>query len=219
MRTQVELEGAIAADLIWRKKELTAYRYLIHSTRGEPERNRAVLRGALALLYAHFEGFVQMAARSYLTYVAYQRLKYEELADPFIALAARQRLRQASEANAMATHIQLAQFFRAGLSERAVLPYKQGVNTESNLSSRVLREIMQGLGLPYSHFEPKAHVIDSQLLGRRNSIAHGEDEIVAADDFEDVYQIVHAMLEEFRNVVSNAVASGSFRATQRSVGP
>ena len=212
MRTQADIENVLAADLVWRKKELTAYRYLVHTTRTAPQRHRAALRGAVALLYAHWEGYVQKASSAYLTYVAYQRMNYEELSDPFVALAARQRLRAAAKASATSVHIDMANFFRHGLSARAVLPYKQGVNTESNLSSRVLRDIMQGLGLPYSQYEVKSHLIDNRLLGRRNSIAHGEDETVDADDFEDLYFAVHAMIEEYRNIVSNAVATGAFKA-------
>lgn len=212
MRTQAELEEALAADLVWRKKELTAYRYLIHMTRGSPERHRAALRGGLALLYAHWEGFVQSASRAYLTYVAFQRLRLEELSDPFVALASRSVLRSAADAHATSVHIALVSFFRSRMSDRATLPYKQGVNTESNLSSRVLRDIMEGLGLPHRFFEGKSQVIDSQLLGRRNKIAHGEDEIVSADDFEQVYLVVQAMLEEYRNIVSNAVSMASHRA-------
>jgi hypothetical protein len=58
IRTAEQLYDVLAADLIWRKKELSAYKLAMEAAERSPDRRQAFLRGAVALLYAHWEGFV-----------------------------------------------------------------------------------------------------------------------------------------------------------------
>ncbi len=212
IRTTELLYDALAGDLIWRKKELSVYKLLTESAHPHSERRRALLRGAVALLYAHWEGFIKTAGEAYLEFVYYQRLRYNELSSPFLALAARQLLKAGSEATRIRAHIAVTDFFRKGLNERGIIPYKDAIATRANLSSSVLRDIMDTLGLDYGEFEAKEKLIDERLLAHRNDIAHGEYLLVTLDAYEQMSLQVVEMMESFSTQVANAAILRQYRS-------
>ena len=212
IRTVEQLDAALAEDLIWRKKEMSAYRLLTEASQGEPERHRALLRGSIALLYAHWEGYVRTAALAYLEFVAFQRLRYDELSHNFIALGARKLLKAAETTSRIRSHIALIEFATTGLGARSNIPYRDGIRTDANLSSTVLREITDTLGLDYSLYESKEKLIDESLLARRNRIAHGEYLSVDMTDYRTLSVHILEMLELFKSQVTNAAALGEYRS-------
>src|SRR5204862_533449 len=128
------------------------------------------IRASIALLYAHWEGFIKRAALVYLEFVKWQRLKNDELAINFLALSARSKFRLAAHSEKMSGHLEVTNFFLKEMSSRSDIPVSIG--TKSNLSSTVLREIVLTLGLDYSNFSTKSTLIDEKLVERRNTVAH-----------------------------------------------
>lgn len=212
-RTESQLIELIDQDLIWRKRELTQLKFLLADARGRKDRKGALLRSAVTLLYAHWEGFIKATGSAYLEYVASQRLRFNELSPPFLALAARKILSAAAGSGKIKAHIQLARFFQAELSQQSSLPYKDGINTQSNLSSDVLREIVDTLGLEFEPYEMKRHLIDVDLVAARNAIAHGEHLLVTETGYDELSKDVLAIMEGFRTQVQNATVVRSFRLT------
>jgi hypothetical protein len=211
IRTGSQLCDRIDEDLIWRKRELTDIKFLLETAAAKRERKPALLRSAVTLLYAHWEGFIKTAALSYLEYVAAQNLRFEELAPSFLALAARSILNAGTGAKRIRVHLEITKFFRSGLSEKSTLPYKDGIRTQANLSSEVLREIVDTLGLDFSPFETKAHLIDETLLRSRNTIAHGEYLLITEQCYQELSREVLEMMEDFRTQVQNAALLYVFR--------
>jgi RiboL-PSP-HEPN len=104
------------------------------------------------------------------------------------------------------------EFFRSGLSQKSNLPYKDGIRTQGNLSSDVLKEIIDSLGLDFSPFEAKSNLIDDILLRSRNTIAHGEYLQMTEERYEELSRDVLEMMENFRTQVQNAAILHAFQA-------
>jgi hypothetical protein len=203
------LDDALSGDLIWRKRELTVLKQMTESA--SIERQPVLLRAAVALLYAHWEGFIKGGSAAYVEFVALQRLRNRELAPHFLALSARKLLRGAEESTRIGPHLAIVDFFLSRLDDQSILPYKDAIRTEANLSSRVLQEIFAILGLDYTPYVMKAHLIDDALLHSRNTIAHGEFLMVDLERYKQVQEEVVNMLDLFRNQLTNAALLRAFR--------
>jgi len=212
VRTIEELHDILSDDLAWRKKELSALKSLIgRSEFGQTKRN-ALIRSGVAILYAHWEGFVRNAARSYLEYVARMRLEYRALSGNFVGLAVRGLLNDATGSKKAALHNRIVDFFRNEVESRSKLPYRSAVARVGNLTSHRLENISLMLGLDYSIFRTKEKFIDERLVRNRNMIAHGHYLLIDTADYDEMHEVVLALLNTFRNEVANAATLERFRA-------
>ncbi len=102
------------------------------------------------------------------------------------------------------TYGSIIDFFEQDLESRANIPFKSVIDTESNLSSTVLREIIWCLDLSYDSFEIKEKLIDEKMLAKRNHIAHGEYLEIDSQDVIDLRNEILALMIEFKNQIENS---------------
>ena len=208
VRTSEGLADSLAEDLVWRKKELTVLRKLVSTA--STDRKDVLVRSLVAILYAHWEGFLKNTAASYLEYVGARRLPYSELSTNFVAYALLPRVRAAAKQRNLGDMIDVVRFLREDMGRRSQFA-KDGVDAESNLSSRVLRNLTTALGLDYRAFESKAVLIDERLLWNRNRIAHGQYLSLDAEDALALATNILSLMEVFRDEVENAVALSRYK--------
>jgi len=204
-----ELLDLLDREFAWRFKELTTINSNIRSSPkvGKP----MLIRCATALLYAHWEGFIKNVAEAYLYHVSIRRLRYSELSKAFIALSIRSKLLDLEAITQSEKHQDIVEFLLSDLNTTANIPVQGIIKTKSNLNSNLFRDIVFTLGLDYSNFELKEHLIDTQLLAWRNSIAHGQWLYPKESDFDVLFREVLGIIRHFKDQVSNAAALKLYR--------
>lgn len=211
IRTTERLYDYVSADLGWRKKELSVFK-------GQVERadfgvRPALLRASVALLYAHWEGFVKNCAHSYLCYLASLRLTYGQLRPELAALALRARLEEFENTNRSSLHATLVQDIRENATLRAKIPTsRDAVRTFSNLNYERLCDILCSVGCDFSRYADYEDLIDEQLLASRNKIAHGEEDYIRLTDWHDMRTEIVKMMEDISNQVLNSATQKSYLA-------
>jgi hypothetical protein len=99
IRTTEELSNKLSEDLAWRKKEVSAIKSLVETRNFSTEKHNVLVRSGICILYSHWEGFIKLAANSYLEYIRSKKLTYKQLSSNFLALAMKEKLKEAKETN------------------------------------------------------------------------------------------------------------------------
>jgi hypothetical protein len=209
LKTAEQLSDRLSNDLAWRKKELSEVKSLVETKTFSPSKHKTLIRSGVCILYAHWEGFVKLAANSYLEYIRMQKLCYEDLTSNFLALAMKEKLKEAKKTNKPSLYIPVCNFFLDELNQKCSLP-KDAISTESNLSSEILKEITHTLGIDFSLYSTKSVLIDTKLLKTRNEVAHGEYSTFDQEEYIELHQEVITMLDLFRNQIENAAINKEY---------
>ena len=122
----------------------------------------------------------------------------------------KEKLKEAKETNKPSLYIPVCNLFISELDQRCLLP-KDAISTASNLSSEILKEITDILGIEFSLYSTKSVLIDTKLLKTRNEIAHGEYAGFDKDEYIELHIEVIGMLEIFRNQIENAAIQEKFK--------
>jgi hypothetical protein len=201
LRTTVELTGAITSDLTWRIREISDVRTVVE--RSDPSLRPAILRAGTTLIYAHWEGHVQVVARSYLDFLAARRLQFNELKRAF---SLSRFYRQLWQGQFGSTYSDRLSFLNAVLDsgkDRFSQPHYDLVNSRSNLNFHVLKDICCALSIDGDQFAEYGDFIDKILVHRRNGIAHGEYVTIDLEGFIDMSNKVIELMRRFNNLVDN----------------
>ena len=211
VRDEGELTGRLDRDMAWRTRELSSLSLVLQ--RAEALVQVGLMRGLICLLYAHWEGFVRNAARSYLEYIANRRLKYRELRRNFLVIGLRPYITGvASGGRSISADTKLVRaVFDAG-EERTSKSIVQVIETKPNLDSRVLREILSAVGFETREYLSKGPLLDKRLVGNRNKIAHGEQLEIQMSDYLDLHAAVIELMNRFKEDIETAVVTRNYRA-------
>ncbi len=203
IRTLEQLNDHLDHELAWRKKELAYVKGLLvrHADEAAEE---PLVRSAVALLYAHWEGFIRSAGDGYVHFVSRQSLAYDQLSPPFVAVGLKGKFHEAESTSRALVYVRAARFLLDELSQPSKLPRENAVRTEANLSSKVLRDIVTLLGIDFSPYETKAVLIDQKLLRNRNRIAHGKFLQIGRSDYMRMHDEFLKLLELFRSQIYDA---------------
>lgn len=197
-----KLQELIDADIAWRKKELIEMRTLIHVS-NNPTLNRA----GLALLCAHFEGFIKRISNYYVVFVSFQRVPHDQLKHNFIALQMKEKLHRCSLSEKTSVHTQFVDCFVTVSNSTFFVKHTENhpiISTEANPSSEVFEEIVTSLGLSFALFETKRNYIDTDLLSNRHKVVHGEKVTIETEDFDETFTNITWIMETYRELVMDA---------------
>lgn len=222
--TLEQLQESLDRELTWRKKELLFIKGNIDTAEGEIL--NTLIRSGIAILYAHWEGYIKISARLYLEFLNEQNYKLSDLKENFLVLHLTKAIIDIKQSNKKTKFATLLdKVFNHGQENFKVRQMDSSIiNTESNLSYDVLSEILFSIGLDAENYELKRVFIDKKLLENRNKIAHGEytsfvrkqagvslnEDAIA--EFTNLYQTILELLEEFKDqIISMGLLQGYLR--------
>src|SRR5271165_3373436 len=80
IRTLTQLQDALDNDMGWRIKEISTFKL---AARTDGVNQKVFVRAGVALVYAHWEGFIRAASEAYLNFVDNQGHVYRDLKSCF----------------------------------------------------------------------------------------------------------------------------------------
>jgi hypothetical protein len=210
VRSESELEDCIAKEYSWRQKELTNFKNTAFSSR-KSHRNM-LIKMFIVLLYSHWEGFIKNTAIAYCEFLNSKSMKYHELQNNFKVYCILNNFESGhfpyKRFNAYIDIINLLSDYR--MDDILYIDYQKYIDTQSNLNSNVLKDIIQKIGFSYTEYELHANLIDETFLKLRNAIAHGEYREIDEETVEELYEKIINLINCFKNQILNAVCSKSY---------
>lgn len=204
-----KLQDLIDADHIWRKRELITLKQEVRFTK-----NEVFARAGMALLCAHFEGFVREIANYYILYVSCQKENISDLKNNFVAIHASKTIKRCAETEKISAYNSfLNDFFDDFEQNTFSIKYSQDnpvIKTGGNPSSPVFKEIVLALGLDFTPYETKTNYIDTDLLKNRHEIVHGSKWVIQAEDYDDTLTQILEIMESFKQQVLHAACSKDY---------
>lgn len=211
IRTTVDFQIFLDSEYGWRIKEISDLKAAIRSAKFLTR--QTLIRASVALLYAHFEGFVKNSTLGYLHYINSRGCRFSDLKPCFIALGMRKAISQISGSNKAALNIAAVDFLTKGLEKTAKFNPENSINTESNVSSLVFDNILKSIDISTAEYESKFKLIDESLLKRRNHIAHGDYLDLDCDDWNNLADEIITILRMLKTDLENSCSLEKYKVT------
>lgn len=204
IKTIEKLEELLTQDLAWRKKEMLSLKILVERDEvNEP----ILLRAGIALLCAHFEGFIKKASNCYIGYVSEKKKTYSELKENFAALKMQKEFESCAKSDKHSVHKKLLIMHDNLATKKFAEKYNENspfISTHSNPSSTELKEILDTIGIVSDIFETKATYIDSSLLEKRHRVVHGDRSDLDKEDFLTTFEIIIKLIDDYKDLIIDA---------------
>ena len=205
-KSKTNVEDFLSEELAWRRKEIHNFKSLIRDKKRSVEVN-SLIRGGIVLSYANWEGYIKGASQAYLSYVSFRDFAMNEVAHNFLTLSIMNNLKKTET---FSEHTSRISCLLESPNIKCKIPTENIIVTESNLNSKVLKKIMEIIGLDYSHYELKSAFLDQNILKNRNEIAHGELRPLVQDDFNQIADFVIENMELYKILIQNAIDTKSY---------
>ena len=172
-----------------------------------------LLRGAVCLLYAHWEGFISIAAKAYVSFVVSRQLKLQDLNPNFVGLSLRTEIQETGQSNKPELYTQLSKKMTSDLTEEFDVDSESVINAKSNLKVDVLRGILSQVGIESDSYLAKRPIVDQRLVDNRNVIAHGGRPEILNDEFAQLHGDIIELMDRFRDDIEEAASEGRYQRT------
>lgn len=189
-------------QLGWRKKEIAALLLGVSTVHNQPGPSvaSALTRGAICMLYAHWEGFVREAMRITFEHVDLSCSIHDDLIVQLQAAILLEHIEKSSGSLGLETAMTYIDKRMSGRIEVFKTPAIGSLS--GNVSYEVYANLLNVFGMQApADIEVKRNFINVSLLARRNKVAHGDGipvefaELVAAKD--NVLEMLDATLKVF----------------------
>ena len=177
--------------------------------------HEAMLRSAVLVVYAHWEGFVKKSCEYYIKHINERITRYHvPLTDHFYSFLLWQEFRKQGDHQFWknpAPFIDAVRSFFSTRTEKDTLPFDI-LDAESNLSSKVLKKLIVLVDIDYGLFKTKEKLIDENLLDKRNRIAHGERITIKLEEYTEIEREVRDLIDIFQKAIEDCVQQEKYKA-------
>lgn len=210
VRSLYELETKLDEDLSWRRKEFTTLKFMINESRRHQK--EVLLRAAIALLYAHWEGHIKHCSLVYLKLLNHLGITYSNMKENFLQLSLSEKFKQGFSIKKFSSQKEIYRYLTSEQRSSFFINEDTVIDTESNLKYEVVFNMLEQLGLNSSIFELKENFINSKLLRCRNAIAHGDrvDYRELEDTYQELEEELFDMIVTFQTLIRNAASNKSY---------
>lgn len=208
IHTVAQLQETLDTEMGWRIKEISAFKL---ATKTEDGGRRAFVRAGVALVYAHWEGFIKAASEAYLNFVDNQGHMYRDLKSCFAVFGLKAKLAALIDSRQAKPNIAAFDFVLGELDKPARMRMSSAIDTESNLTSKVFSNIANSLDIATTPYETKFNLIDESLVRRRNKVAHGDYLDIGANEFRTLADEVLQMMRDYKTDLENAASMATYR--------
>jgi hypothetical protein len=211
IRTLMQLQEVLDAEMGWRIKEISAFKI---AAKAGGVTQKMFVRAGVALVYAHWEGFIKRASENYLSYVDNQGHTYRDLKSCFAVFGLKGRLALLTDSRKFQPNIEAFEFVLGEMDKTAKMSMPSAIDTESNLTSKVFANIATSLDISTTPYRTKFNLIDESLVRRRNKIAHGEYLDLGLGDFLTLANDVIQMMRDYKTDLQNAASLEAYKRSQ-----
>lgn len=210
--TESDFSAQITADRNWRIKEISDLKAAIR--RGDDSLQKVLLRALITISYAHWEGYIRFSSKKYLEHVALRSHKYGELDRQFLKNYFLPRLNAFSNTKInLKDQCNLIDEILNSSNKQFRRMNEELINTGGNLKFEVLSDICLICGISIELFSDKSTFIDTILLKRRNSIAHGENAFISISDMDQIADITIELMRAFGDALENHVYMKTYKSS------
>ena len=211
VRTLHELQEMLDWEMSWRAKEIRVFKDAADKYEAK---ERVYVRAGIAILYAHWEGFIKEASKIYLSHIQSKALRYRELKPCFVVLGMKAKINILVDSNKSRPNIEAMEFIMSKLDQTAKFSIESAFDTESNMRWHVFANIALSLAIDTSSYDTKFNLIDKNLVDRRNEIAHGQNERPVIDryGFEELIDDIDNLMRRYKTDIENAASMEGYRA-------
>lgn len=208
IRSLIQLQDALDVELGWRVKEIGVFS--VGSKINGPDR-KCFIRAGVALVYAHWEGFIKASSEKYLEFIYSRGHTYRELKSCFAIVGLKNRLNSLSLSKKYLENIESFNFIVANLDQIAHAQTSSAIKTESNLTSVVFENIANSIDINIDEYSTKFNLIDESLVNRRNKVAHGEYLDISGKEFGVLVEEITSLMRSYKTDLENAASLKSYK--------
>jgi len=199
-----KLEENLNRDILWRKKELINLKNEIdYKFKFNNQEVSFLIRGTIALVYAHWEGSIKSQLYSYIKFLnVLLKERYIELDNydnEILDLIFQPAIKTLSH-NTKEKRLKGIESFKKLYFNKEILKIdaKEVIDTKSNLSFEVLSKLFDKFKV--QQLDNINDKFIEQLLKDRNSIAHGERKY-SKNINEDIKKDIENRIEKINNLI------------------
>jgi hypothetical protein len=196
-------------DFTWRVKELSDLKQIIRLSGGSYA--YVARKAALALVYAHWEGYVVFVVSAYLAYISKRKRTFSKLMPSLHALALVGHVQEwQKQRDSIGLRLKMIEVFRSMEKSQFKRVPVGAVTTGGNLNFERFADICKVLMIDPASIVSDQEYLDNEIVGIRNRVAHGDYIVISDERLEKATDFILAAMRSLRTDVENCVVQRSF---------